>query len=450
MKILNKPLENSFLIKAIFKGENQKNIIKNYWIYDNPLTNKSEIYINKEKASVDIKTIEKAIETILSSKERSYQIDVKSFLTKKISEKRLIKKIIYLNERLNGKRFSLKTLNDDQENNISHSIYSSMKENDFFEELLLSSTINSIKKLQDMPPNILTIDYFSEYATNLLKQNKKIKFTILNEKDLIKNNMNLILGVNQGSNRKAKVIVAEYKGNPISKNNLSLIGKGIIFDSGGYNLKTGRHMNDMKFDMSGAAIALHTIDAIAKLKIKKNFSIVIPLTDNLLDSNAQVPETILKSMNGMTVEIANTDAEGRLVLADGITYAIRKLKATKIIDISTLTGTVLYALGKYTGVWTSNDNDWNVFNECAKKEDELVWRMPLDDLYIESLSKATHADILSCSNKEYPDSNIAAAWLNKFTENKDYIHLDIAGSADKDSEGQAPMLRTLIQFIKEI
>ena len=246
----------------------------------------------------------------------------------------------------------------------------------------------------------------------------------------------------------AKVIVIEYKGKPNSKQKISFVGKGIIFDSGGYNLKTpGKYMNDMKFDMSGAAIALLLVDTLSKLNVKKNISCVIPVTDNMIDAAGQLPETILTSMSGKTVEVVNTDAEGRLILADAITYAAKKLNSSLIIDLATLTGTVIYALGKYTGAWSSKDQNWTILEKAAKNQNELIWRMPLNDIFLNSLYKNTHADILSCSDTDKPDSNIAAAWLNLFANGKDYIHLDIAGSADEKSFGKAPMFKTLINFV---
>ena len=275
-----------------------------------------------------------------------------------------------------------------------------------------------------------------------------MKLNILEINDLKKLNMNLILGVNKGSKENAKVIVIEYKGKPNSKQKISFVGKGIIFDSGGYNLKTpGKYMNDMKFDMSGAAIALLLVDTLSKLNVKKNISCVIPVTDNMIDAAAQLPETILTSMSGKTVEVVNTDAEGRLILADAITYAAKKLNSSLIIDLATLTGTVIYALGKYTGAWSSKDQNWTILEKAAKNQNELIWRMPLNDIFLNSLYKNTHADILSCSDTDKPDSNIAAAWLNLFASGKEYIHLDIAGSADEKSFGKAPMFKTLINFV---
>ena len=180
---------------------------------------------------------------------------------------------------------------------------------------------------------------------------------------------------------------------------------------------------------------------------KKNISCVIPVTDNMIDAAAQLPETILTSMSGKTVEVVNTDAEGRLILADAITYAAKKLNSSLIIDLATLTGTVIYALGKYTGAWSSKDQNWTILEKAAKNQNELIWRMPLNDIFLNSLYKNTHADILSCSDTDKPDSNIAAAWLNLFASGKDYIHLDIAGSADEKSFGKAPMFKTLINFV---
>lgn len=427
-----------FIIRPIFSDNNE------FIIIDNPIKQTSTINI---KNGLTKNNIQKAFKVICSSKEREYQIDAKKFTSNEITEEEIIKIFIYINEEINGKHFSLKS---EQKKSPQHVIVTNINPSNFYEDELIASQLSEIKFLQDMPSNILTINRMTETIEKISNLNKNLKMKILNHVDLKKLGMNLILGVNQGSKEKTKVLVLEYKGNKKSNEIVSLVGKGIIFDTGGYNLKTGKHMLNMKYDMSGAAICAITIDTIAKLNLNINVSAVIPLTDNAVNEFAQVPETILTSMSGKTVEIANTDAEGRLILADGITYAAKELNSSLIIDIATLTGTVVYALGKYTGVWSTSNKNWSLFEKSAKLANEKVWRMPLDNEYIEHLSKETFADTLSCSLSEYPDSNIAAAWLNEFALGKDYIHLDIAGSAEWNGKGRAPMLKTLIYFLKSI
>ncbi len=436
--------EKTFLIKGFFKESKTTLVKKEKNIFDNIDQEISYIYLGS-KDNFDLNKLDKIILLILKNNLRIYQIDTNSFTTKKIKIDDVVRSFIYNWHEINGKQFTLKTKKIKYK--PTYLLINEFKDK-WFEDILIASQINEVKILQNMPPNILTINKFVSYTKSLCNHNKLMKLNILDVKDLKKLKMNLILGVNEGSKENAKVIVIEYKGKPNSKQKICFVGKGIIFDSGGYNLKTpGKYMNDMKFDMSGAAISLLLVDTLSKLNIKKNISCVIPLTDNMIDDKSQLPETILTSMSGKTIEIVNTDAEGRLILADAITYAAKKLGASLIIDLATLTGTVIYALGKYTGVWATKDQNWLILEKAAKKQNELVWRMPLNNIFLNSLYKNTHADILSCSDTDKPDSNIAAAWLNLFANGKDYIHLDIAGSADEKSFGKAPMFKTLINFI---
>lgn len=445
--IVNSKINKAFLLKAQFKEDKQVFLKKENYILDNPEKEISTIYLGS-KANFDLNKLISILRLIVNHNERIYQIDASTFTNKKITIDDVTKNFIYIWYEVYGKQFNLKTKKI--KDNLPTYLLINKFDAKFNEDILIASQMCEIKTLQDSAPNILTINKFIKYIQNLCKKNDFLKLTILDKKELQKLNMNLIIGVNQGSEEDVKVAIVEYKGS-ISKEKTTFVGKGIMFDSGGYNLKTpGKYMLDMKYDMSGAAISILLVDTIAKLKIKKNVSCIVPLTDNMIDSLAQLPESIWTSMSGKSVEVANTDAEGRLILADAITYAAKKLDSSLIIDLSTLTGTIIYALGKYTGAWTTKDNHWNLLEKAAKKENELIWRMPIDDIYLETLNKNTFADILSCSNIDKPDSNIAATWLKQFAINRDYIHLDIAGSADINSKGQAPMFRTLIEFIKNL
>ncbi|WP_022935684.1 M17 family metallopeptidase [Mesomycoplasma moatsii] len=445
--IVNSKINKAFLLKAQFKEDKQVFLKKENYILDNPEKEISTIYLGS-KANFDLNKLISILRLIVNNNERIYQIDASTFKNKKITIDDVTKNFIYIWYEVYGKQFNLKTKKI--KDNLPTYLLINKFDAKFNEDILIASQMCEIKTLQDSAPNILTVNKFIKYIQNLCKKNNFLKLTILDKKELQKLNMNLIIGVNQGSEEDVKVAIIEYKGS-ISKEKTTFVGKGIMFDSGGYNLKTpGKYMLDMKYDMSGAAISILLVDTIAKLKIKKNVSCIVPLTDNMIDSLAQLPESILTSMSGKSVEVANTDAEGRLILADAITYAAKKLDSSLIIDLSTLTGTIIYALGKYTGAWTTKDNHWNLLEKAAKKENELIWRMPINDIYLETLNKNTFADTLSCSNIDKPDSNIAATWLKQFAINRDYIHLDIAGSADINSKGQAPMFRTLIEFIKNL
>ena len=445
--IINSLQPKTFLLVGKFKEDKKIEIEKENYIFDNPEDETSSIYLGSKK-DFNLDKLIFTLKMIISNEQRSYQIDAISFATSKISINDVIKNFIYVWYEINGKTFNMKTT----KNNIKPTyLFVEKVSNKFDEDILIASQMCEIRTLQDMAPNILTINKFVSYIKNLSSNNKLIDLTILDKSELKKLNMNLIIGVNEGSKESVKVAILEYKGASKSKDKITFVGKGIMFDSGGYNLKTpGRYMLDMKYDMSGAAISVMLVDTLSKMKVKKNVSCIVPLTDNMVDSLGQLPETILISMSGKTVEIANTDAEGRLIMADAITYAAKKMNSSLIIDIATLTGTVIYALGKYTGAWSTKDSYWNELDKAAKKANELIWRMPMNDIYLESLTKDTFADTLSCSLTDRPDSNIAACWLNQFALGKDYIHLDIAGSSDFNSKGQAPMFKTLIEFVKQL
>lgn len=441
MEITKNKTEKSFILSAEFSKKYDDKII------EDASTLKTIIYLG-DKSKLTIDKLTKFINQFLINAHRSYEIDVDSFTTNEINKKEIIKLFIEQDILMNGKIFSKKT--DEKKIKQNHIIISKeFNISDFSETILLATQMVSARYFQDMPANLCTIDFLTNELKNIFLNSKKVKTKILDKKDLEKLGMNLILSVNAGSYQGAKVIVCEYN-NSNSKEKIAIVGKGIIFDSGGYDLKRGKNMSGMKYDMSGAIIAAYILDTIDKLDLNVNVSIVLPLTDNLVDSNATLPESIIKSMNGKTIEIANTDAEGRLILADGLTYASNKLNANLLIDISTLTGSVLYALGHlYTGVWSSSDKNWKLVEKASKESNEKVWRMPLDPAYRESLSKKTFADTTSCSNTEYSDCNIAASWLHSFVpDEKEYIHFDIAGTADIKERGKSPMIKTIVEFIK--
>ncbi|MDK2819250.1 MAG: leucyl aminopeptidase family protein [Mycoplasmataceae bacterium] len=402
-----------------------------------------------DKLDLTINKLAKVINNFFIGANREYEIHVNSFITKNIDEEQIMKLFIEQDILTSGKIFSKKSITKKKKQN--HILVSkNYTIENFKETILLSNQMLAIRFFQDMPANLCTTDYLTNEFRKLFSKSNKIKTKILNKADLKKLGMNLILSVNAGSSQDTKVIVAEYNNNSSSKKKIVLVGKGIIFDTGGYDLKRGKNILGMKYDMSGAAIAGYILDTVDKLDLKTNVSIIIPITDNLVDSTATLPGAIINSMSGKSVEITNTDAEGRLILADSITYASKIMGGSLLIDISTLTGSVVYALGNlYTGVWSTNDKNWNLLEQASQKSNEKIWRMPLDEEYIENVSKNKLADTSSCSTTEYSDCNIAASWLNSFADKKDYIHIDIAGTADLKEKGQSPMLKTVVEFIKK-
>jgi leucyl aminopeptidase len=230
---------------------------------------------------------------------------------------------------------------------IYNLVYSAVPEFDeiFTESEIKMEFVNFARDLQDLPPNEGISTKIAELIEAKAKTIEGVKIKIYNKAEIEKMGMGLLLAVNAGSEVEPRVVVLEYNGDT-SKPKTALVGKGITFDSGGYNLKPGNFMKGMKFDMSGAAIMSSTVMALAKAKAKANVMSVAMLTDNRIGGHATLTESVIKSYNGKTVQIDNTDAEGRLVLADGITYALRDGKADRVIESSTLTGAIVVALGK--------------------------------------------------------------------------------------------------------
>ncbi|EOA07255.1 Leucyl aminopeptidase [Mycoplasma yeatsii 13926] len=310
--------------------------------------------------------------------------------------------------------------------------------------------VNFARTLQDTPPNIATSEYLADEIAKKAKTIDGLKVTVLGRKEAEDLGMGLFLGVNAGSCYEPRAVVLEYIGDE-SQPKVALVGKGITFDSGGYNLKPSNFMDGMKFDMSGAAIMLSTVMALAKAKAKINIVGVGMFTDNRIGKTATLPESVLTSMNGLTVEIGNTDAEGRLVLADGITYAIREKQATEIWEASTLTGAMTIALGSWaTGVFTNFDQKWKTLKEVSEKTGERMWRMPIFEEHVEKVKNDTiMADLTnSCKGRE-GGSSTAAAFLNEFAENKPFVHFDIAGTADIEGRGQGVLVRTLFEMFNK-
>ncbi|WP_027124021.1 leucyl aminopeptidase [Mycoplasmoides pirum] len=323
-----------------------------------------------------------------------------------------------------------------------------LKVNKKFEKTISSATniakaMTLVRELQDTPSDVLYPETFVARFQKEFKGIPNIKISVLNKKQIIAKKMGMLLGVNKGSVREARLLVVEYLNNPKSKNRFAYVGKGITYDSGGMNLKPGSHMRTMKYDMSGAAIVTATVLALAKNKVKTNVIAVAPLTENLPSPTAQRPDDVVIAYNGMSVEIDNTDAEGRLVLGDAISYAAKDLKATRIFDVATLTGAMLYSLGNtYSGVWATNDKHWKQIYSASQYAGEPIWRLPLHEDYLRTLDSAV-ADIVNCASKPGAGSSSAAMFLTQFRENVDLVHIDIAGTADINGLGQAVILRTL-------
>ncbi len=284
------------------------------------------------------------------------------------------------------------------------------------------------RDLVSEPGNILHPDEYAKRINSLKKFGLKIN--IYNEKKLKKLGMNTLLGVGQGSIRGSYLVTMEWKGLKNNSRPLSFVGKGVCFDTGGISLKPAKFMEDMTYDMAGSAVVVGLMKSLALRKAKINAVGVVGLVENMPGGNAQRPGDIVKSYSGKTVEVLNTDAEGRLVLADALTYTEKKFKPKFIIDLATLTGAIIVSLGsEYAGLFSNDDKLSKQLVEAGLKVEEKVWRMPLNENY-DKLIDSKNADMQNINYVGGAGSTTAAQFLQRFILNKTpWAHLDIAGMA---------------------
>ena len=285
------------------------------------------------------------------------------------------------------------------------------------------------RDLVSEPPNVLNP---KEYVNRLLKLKKLgIKVTAYNEVQLDKLGMHSLLGVGRGSINESYLVTLEWSGNKKDKKApLSFVGKGVCFDTGGISLKPAKFMEEMKYDMAGSAVVAGLIQTLATRKAKINAVGVVGLVENMPGGNAQRPGDIVKAYNGKTIEVLNTDAEGRLVLADALSFTEAKFKPRFMIDLATLTGAIIMALGEeYAGLFSNNDDLSNKIFKVGEKVKEKVWRLPLHDNY-DKLINSTIADMQNINYSGGAGSITAAQFLQRFVTSKTpWAHLDIAGMA---------------------
>ncbi|MDP7553793.1 MAG: leucyl aminopeptidase [Candidatus Thioglobus sp.] len=281
------------------------------------------------------------------------------------------------------------------------------------------------RNLGDLPSNICTPSHLAETAKSLA-QSYNLKYEILEESDMQSMGMNSLLSVSKGSNEPGKLISISYNSAGDEKP-IVLVGKGVTFDSGGISLKPGAKMDEMKFDMCGAASVLGVMRAIAEMKLPVNLTVVVPTVENMPAHNASKPGDVVKSMSGQTIEILNTDAEGRLILCDALTYC-EKFDPKVVIDIATLTGAVIIALGKHhSGLMVNDQSLADDLKEAGSDAMDTVWQLPLDDEYDELL-KSNFADMANIGGRE-AGTVTAACFLARFTKDYRWAHIDIAGTA---------------------
>lgn len=293
---------------------------------------------------------------------------------------------------------------------------------------IISEQINFARRLGDTPGNLMTPTILAKEAQKAAKETG-VKVTVWDKARIKKEKMGGLIGVSQGSDQEPRFIIMEYKGGKASDKPICLVGKGLTFDAGGISIKPGAGMDEMKYDMCGSTAVIAGILAIAKLKLKVNVTTIVPSSENLLGGSATKPGDILKFRNGKTAEILNTDAEGRLILADALSYA-SELKPKFIADAATLTGAMVIALGNsHTGFFTKDESLAKKVTEAGENSEEPLWRMPLINEHTDDI-KGVFADLRNIGATRGAGSATAAAFLAEFVEEGiPHVHFDIAGTA---------------------
>ncbi|MDH3632212.1 MAG: leucyl aminopeptidase [Gammaproteobacteria bacterium] len=296
----------------------------------------------------------------------------------------------------------------------------------------ISAGMNIARDLGNLPANICTPTYIARQARLVAKGEKRLRVNVLDEAAMKRLKMGSLLSVSAGSRQPAKLICMEYRGAAAKEQPIALVGKGVTFDTGGISLKPGAAMDEMKFDMCGAASVVGTLKAVTQMQLPINVVGIIPATENMPDGLATKPGDIVTSMSGQTIEILNTDAEGRLILCDALTYA-GKFKPRCVIDIATLTGAAIIALGKVPSAVLGNNRALiDGLIKSGQQIEDKIWELPLWDEYQDQL-KSNFADMANIGGRD-AGTITAACFLSRFTRDYKWAHLDIAGTAWKSGE----------------
>ena len=299
--------------------------------------------------------------------------------------------------------------------------------------LAIAEGVALAKTLGNLPANICHPTYLAEQAVALAGE-FKLDCEILEQADMEKLGMHALLAVAKGSHQPPKLIVLNYKGARASEKRIVLVGKGVTFDTGGISLKPAADMDEMKYDMCGAASVLGTLQAVARMALPINLTVIVPATENMPGGSATRPGDIVASMSGQTIEILNTDAEGRLILCDALTYAER-FEPDTVIDVATLTGACVVALGEVaTGLFSNRDGLARELLDAGDEAHDRAWHMPLWEDYQEQL-KSPFADVANIGGR-MAGAVTAACFLSRFTKKFEWAHLDIAGTAWKSGSNK--------------
>jgi leucyl aminopeptidase len=292
----------------------------------------------------------------------------------------------------------------------------------------ISNGVSFARDLANLPANICTPAYLADQAKVIAQSNNKFSIKILEAKDMEKLKMGGILSVTKGSDLPPKFIILNYKGDNKNAAPTIFCGKGITFDTGGISLKPPSRMDEMKFDMCGAASVLGAARSIAEFNPNINFMVIVPTCENMASGKATRPGDVITTYSGQTVEVLNTDAEGRMILCDALSYSLQ-FKPKAIVDVATLTGACVVALGTiHSGLFSNDTSLIGKLKESADKSGDSVWHMPIDDAYGDGM-KSNFADFANIGSSRDAGASIAAQFLSRFVDKTPWAHLDIAGTA---------------------
>lgn len=400
------------------------------------------IYINKEIKNIVLvglgesdKYDHEALSTIIADASKklrdngigSFSILLDSFNNGKFREEEVIEKVALSSLAGLYKFTEYKTKGNDKTKQIKAITLATNSNKNFDKEIrygqVVADAVNKTRDIVNTPPNVATPEYMASYAKELAGKSK-LKCTVFGERQIEKLRMGCFVGVAQGSINKPRLVVLEYFGDGKSQKPIAIVGKGVTFDSGGLNLKPYPSILNMKDDKGGAVASLHIIEACAKLRLPLNVIVVAAFCENMPSSTSFRPDDVLKAYNGMTVEVRNTDAEGRLILADALSYAA-EFKPQAMIDIATLTGASLITLGYVGTPFLSTDKRLSEkIKEASKKSLEKVWEFPLWPEYEENI-KSDVADLKHISDEGDAGVIIGATFLKSFAKDVPWAHIDI-------------------------
>lgn len=378
------------------------------------------------KENLDYETLYKSVVSSFKSFkfDRNIEILINLFETKKLNKENVLKAFV-LSISGCGYSFSKYFTKDKKDKKIVIKFLGEENLKEILDESInIKDSLNLTRDLVNEPANVLTPEEFSKRCVEATKD-LNIETFVYDEKWIEENNLYALYSVGKASVNKPRFIVMKYFGDKDSEKTLSLVGKGLTYDSGGYSIKSSDGMVTMKCDMGGAGAVLGAMILIAKQNLKINVYGIIPTCENLINGNGFKPGDVINSLSGKTIEIISTDAEGRLVLADGVYYAADKLNTDMIIDIATLTGACGVALGtKYAAVIDNNKSIFDILEEGSKETVESIWRLPADPEYRELL-KSDVADLKNLGGR-YGGTITAGLFVGEFVKNKPWGHIDIA------------------------